>query len=629
MLSGLSMASCATDTTVKEWKDGAELKIYAGVETITRVQELPGTAEMSIPTDGLYDIGLYIYYSDDYNMGDLRYPYVRNLQCKVVNGEMIVVTDDPLQQRIFIYDRMTLVAFYPYNEDMNLPENYFTVRADEEKYPITRKNYADQTYIPYRAQTSTDPTVSYYTSLTFVPKHTYKLEIVLVAADESLLPDETGMKILPGNDSVDNPVPSQLTDDGKREEWYDKKYSNGKDTGGSAVVQYTSYIWTTTDDRNRIQKGDILLQNDSFTLIASQDVNVAEQYVYRYGYNLSTGEIFIPTSSRLINNAETLAGLNGNTGTAYQVCDIDLSAYPWTPITMTGGRFDGGGHKIENMNVTADVDGKAGLFSQVQGNSTLCNINLVDPVINITSSADNVYAGGIVGMINPALTDEERNNLINGLNLPPNLSEVVKKAMIEELLAGMGSSQTNIVAVKVDNPTITVNGKNPHVGSVAGAAGDRTDDGTYKSSIRDSYALGGTITVNQSATDYNAGGYVGGFVGLNNGSVSNSYTTTFNITAQAPDPDSPGNTMDIAQGFGTQGDKYTTAEGGIISGCFSSLPDGNSGVQQFTSTWPSWPVYTDKWPTYYTGWLSGSNTFWYSMGSQAAQEYPTLQWERK
>lgn len=624
------MTACRSDIpNGAEDRQGAELKIYAGFGGMTRVAELPNTGEMSVDHNGLYDVGLYIYYSDDYNLGDLRYPYVRNLRCKVVNGELIVVTDDPAQERIFIYDRMTLVAFYPFNEEMSEEANFFSVRADEENYPVTRKNYEDQTYIPYRAQTTTDPTVSFYTSLTFLPKHTYKVEIVLVADDESLLPSEAGMKILPGNDSVENGVPSLPADDGKREEWYDKKYSQGKGTGGSAVVQYTSYIWTTISDRNRIQKGDILLQNDTFTLIASQDVNVAEQYVYRYGYNLSTGEMFIPTSSSLINNAETLAGLNGGAGTAYQVCDIDLAGYPWTPISVNGGRVDGGGHRIENMTVTSDVNGNAGLFGQVQGNTTLCNIILTDPVINVTSTADTVSVGALAGKINPRLTDEERNALVNGLNLPPGLSEVVKQAMIAELLAGMGNSQTNVVAVKVDNPTITVNGKVPHVGALAGSAGDRSAYGEYKSSVRDSYVSGGSIMVNQANTDDNAGGYVAGFIGLNNGSVSNSYTTTDSITAMAPDPSGQGGPVNIAQGFTTQGGKFSTAEGGLVNGSFAVLPNSGSGVGQLPGSWPSWPVYTDKWPATYTGWLSGTNTFWYSLGNQAAGEYPTLQWERK
>ena len=632
LLLGMLISSCTSDTPEPVVNtDGQELKIYAEFGDMTRVQELPNADEMSVDRGdhGLSNVGLYIYYADDYNLGDLRHPYVRNLECKVVNGELIVVTDDPAQERIFIYDRMTLVAFYPYNEDMSLPEKHFTNRSDEENYPITRLDYSSQTYIPYRAQTTTDPTVSFYTSLTFYPKHTYKVEIVLVADDAGELPSEAGMKILPGNDSVDNPMPSQPSDDGKREEWYDRRYAAGPATGGSAVVQYTTYIWTTTPDRNRIQKGDILLQNDNFTLIASQDVNVSEQYVYRYGYNLSTGEMFIPTSSNLINNAETLAGLNGNTGTAYQVCDVDLSAYPWTPITMTGGRFDGGGHKIENMTVTSDVDGKAGFFSQVQGNTTLCNINLVNPTINVTSQADSISVGALAGKINPALTDEERNALINGLNLPPGLSEVVRQAMIQELMAGIGNSNTNIVAVKVDNPTITVTGKKPKVGGLAGVTADKTTNGDYKSTIRDSYVSAGSITVNSGAPEDNVGGEVAGLVGENNGSISNSYSTTDNINAMATDTDPEGSgTVNIAQGFANQGSKFTTAEGNIINGSFSSLPNSGSGVTQFSAEWPSWAVYTDKWPVNYVGWLAGTNTFWYSLGSQGGP-YPTLQWERK
>lgn len=48
---------------------------------------------------------------------------------------------------------------------------------------------------------------------------------------------------------------------------------------------------------------------------------------------------------------------------------------------------------------------------------------------------------------------------------------IVKEALIEELLAAAGNSTANIVASQVTNPSITVNGKLPYVGTITGLAG--------------------------------------------------------------------------------------------------------------------------------------------------------------
>ncbi|MCD8184925.1 MAG: hypothetical protein LUD68_00235, partial [Rikenellaceae bacterium] len=168
-------------------------------------------------------------------------------------------------------------------------------------------------YIPYRAQTTTDPTVAFYTVLQFYPKYTYKLEVVVVAADDSLFPDMADVRVLPGIDGVEN----DPEEDGKREAWYDTAYERTNDGSGSDIQFYSAYIWTQAEDRNEIKRGEILLQSDQLMLIASQDLYPSEQRVYRYGYNMSTGEIFIPTSSNFVYDASTLAAVNGDTGNYY------------------------------------------------------------------------------------------------------------------------------------------------------------------------------------------------------------------------------------------------------------------------------------------------------------------------
>ncbi len=589
--------SCSDDTPVNmKTGEAGLLRLSASFGPMTKLAELPNTVEMSVDHLGLKNVGLYVYYKEDYDANDLTKPYMRNVECEVVDGELRAVLlpgQQPKDAQIFIYNEMTVVAFYPYNPDaVN-----FTTRADEEKYVITKNDYSQQYYIPYRAQTNTDPTVAYYTVLTFYPKHTYKVEIVVVSDDAGAISNPTSVKILPANDPIGNP---NTTTDGAREDWYDQVNIMPDGGGGSNVWQFVTYLWTTDENKNDIKKGDILLESDDLTLIASQDLTVDEQYVYRYGYNMTTGEIFIPTSSSIIHDIPTLQAVSG--GSSYQACDIEVGN--WTPIPLYNGRYDGGGHKILNMNINTSQS-QVGLFSQIRGNTTVANVILENPVITVT--ADNASVGALAGSIGNPITDEEVQELIG--NLPPGLSPTVKQALIDELTAGLRNTVTNVVACKVVNPIITVTGTGGSVGSLCGEAGSKTAGGTFLSRIWDSYVTDGSITADNATN-------VGGFCGLNQGTILRSYTTTANLSANGV-------------GFTIMGTDFTPAEGGTINNSFSELPDSNVGVQQFSDGWPSWGTYTDKWPVKITGWMGNpNNTFWYNNGT-SPDTYPTFQWDRK
>ena len=335
-------ASCArdsSDTTVVN--KGALLRAGVSFGAMTRLAEITDPVQMAELHNGLQYIGLYVYYTDDYNRGDLSTPYVRNLKCTVMDGQLKVVVEEdenPANADIYIYDRMTLVAFYPYNETMSQSANYFSTKADEEKYLINRQNY-DQTYIPYRAQTETDPTRAFYTRLSFVPKHTYKIEVVVVAQDESLFP-AGDIKILPAVDPVGNTVAG----DGSRQIWIDKPAEIFANDGtGSYVRRYTAYLWTVSGNENNIKLGDVLLESGNVTVIALRDLTVSEQYVYRYGCNLSTGAIFIPPSENLINDRTSPAPITNGTAVSYplRAFHISLSAGALTPIKLMVGRLNG------------------------------------------------------------------------------------------------------------------------------------------------------------------------------------------------------------------------------------------------------------------------------------------------
>jgi len=598
MLLGTLITACSDEMDAgKEIKGGNNLlRLSVAFEPLTKVAELPDANEMSnnIINGKEYDlknVGIYIYYSEDYDKGDLTKPYIRNMECMVDNGELLAVLADgstPEDARIFIYNEMTIVAFYPYNPEMSKPENYFTTKADEEKYIITRRDYSQQYYIPYRAQTSTNPTTAFYTVLNFYPKHTYKIEVVVVSDTD--FPGAANVQVLPNLDPTGN---TDLAADGKREKGFDFLNEMPDGGGGSNVWQYVTYLWTEDTNRNDIKRGEILLQSDRLTLIASQDLTVDEQLIYRYGYNISTGEIFIPTSSQLIHDIPTLEAINNGGGSVYQVCDIDLeNAGNWTPLSVFGGRYDGGGHQISNMTINGSSDPDVGLFGTVRGNTTICNVNLVDPVI--TGASGNV--GALVGKLGDALTQAEKEALIG--RLPEGLSPTVREALEQEILSGLQNTTAHVIASKVDNATITANGGN--VGLLVGQAGTSNADGSYSSVIQDSYAAGGTIS---------SGGNVAGLVGLNQGRIVRSYTSVENNPP--------------FRGLANAG------AGSKIEDSYSVMTDNNEGVSQMPGEWPSWDNYMDKWPINTTGWLGDTaNSFWYDNGSPGIS-YPILQWERK
>lgn len=619
----ICLSSCSKETETDGIRnDKAILNLAATFKPMTRLGELGSPSDMGddVTGRGLKDIGLYVYYSSDYNgAAGVTQPYIRNMRCEVDNSGMVTpVGAVGADKNIYIYDDMTVVAYYPYNPDAPV----FTQKSDEDLYYITKDDYSEQYFIPYRAITSTNPTVSYYTRLNFIPRHTFKIEVVVVAASESDFPDQGSVKILPNVDPVDN---TDLSADDKREAWYDKVVTNPADAGGFPIQLYTAYIWTKKPGReNEINKGDVIFQSDNLTLIASQNMNIQEDFVYRYGYNLNTGEMFIPTSTSLIHDVASLAGVNGSAvSNHYQVCDIDISKVTssWNPLEMVSTRYDGGGHKIMNMTVNGDYE-SSGLFGTVRGNSVICNVNLVDPIINVTSSTEPCFVGGICGELNAELTAADKQQLIG--NLPAGLSEVVKQALIDEIMQSLVNTTSDIVACRVENPVITVEGNSPYVGTVAGRAGYVNETGSYISRIWDVYSLGGSLSVNSGDPAANANGYVGGFAGQNNGTIHYSYTTINNITAQREVASDPITYEDMYTGFTNAG------TGSAITDSYTMLADVNSGVTQFSSGWPAWATYTGWWPIIGTTWLgSPSSQYWYDFGNSATPKYPILQWERR
>lgn len=682
----LCFCGCADEAVVdtKPQKEGTLLNMYVSTTPTTRLAELGSPNNMNDTKENKYehkDVGLYIYYEDDYKAGDLSKPYIRNLRCTVQGNQLVA------NEEIYIYDRMTIVAFYPYNEAMSDEANYFTTKQDEKAYPITESDYSKQYYIPYRAKTEVNPTNAYKITLGFSPQQTCKVEVVLVADSKDDFPtspvdfkNDEAIKLLPTIDRYTDGTNEWKSDKGDlRENWVDgiEDFPSDERTplvGGKYVRRYTAYVWKSGENDphhdkdhkhhdNILKAGEQLFVSDKLILTVPYTVNLNEQIVYRYGYNLNTGEIFIPTSDRLVYDATSLKDVSVNSYRVYQVCDIDLSKSDktWTPKTAFKGTYDGGGHKIMNLTINtkaADagkdpVKQSFGLFESISSESTLMNIDLVNPNITVdfsTNKKDTCYVGALCGLINPELTDEEKRKML-GNGLPPELSETVKKALIEDMLAEFDNSSTCYIrGCKVTNPIINVTGENVRVGGLCGGAGNQKQ----KAEIKDSYvwqdsetnnsgdAIGIAVNTKDEDQKKYTAAYAAGFCGIvSNGSIKNCYTTMEKVHAYVKEetPASGNNPVvttakDVAQGFYNSAPKKEKVNVSV-SGCYTMKEDTNEGVGNLKNAWPSdWPLFDDdstvsnggnvNYPGAYPAYTWTDS--WHGMGTEGSI-YPTLVWE--
>ena len=87
--------------------------------------------------------------------------------------------------------------------------------------------------------------------------------------------------------------------------------------------------------------------------------------------------------------------------------DIDVSAFLWTPVgngagSKFEGSFDGQGHSISGLTITAANNGYAGLFGGAFG-ATIQNL-CVSGTIEVTETNNSLYIGGIAGCLGDSST---------------------------------------------------------------------------------------------------------------------------------------------------------------------------------------------------------------------------------
>ncbi|MDR1913234.1 MAG: fimbrillin family protein, partial [Clostridiales bacterium] len=88
----------------------------------------------------------------------------------------------------------------------------------------------------------------------------------------------------------------------------------------------------------------------------------------------------------------------GLSGQYKQEADLDLMDVEWTPISNFSGTFEGGGHKLEQLQITQALS-EGGLFGSINSGSTLSNIAIVSGAVTGTNSVGGVCGwnrGGII-----------------------------------------------------------------------------------------------------------------------------------------------------------------------------------------------------------------------------------------
>lgn len=195
--------------------------------------------------------------------------------------------------------------------------------------------------------------------------------------------------------------------------------------------------------------------------------------------------------------------------------DIDLEERPWTPIGTTGennnnfrGVFDGRGHTIRGLNVTARRNG-VGFFGEVR-TGTIKNFTLYGEV---TVNEKYTYVGGVIGSACGLNTENnlERNgatiqNITSFVNVTANAHGIGRAGGF----AGYANHETlieNCAWYGTFNP-----GKYRTEAGAAGFLGRIQENSTV--TVRNCGAYG-TVKTNYKSGDYNGSKdiFIGGFLG--------------------------------------------------------------------------------------------------------------------
>ena len=215
-------------------------------------------------------------------------------------------------------------------------------------------------------------------------------------------------------------------------------------------------------------------------------------------------------SYTLVNSMSGIAGmnLNGNYALANSITSTTTYTKPVVGAgdgsTTFNGTFEGLGNTISGLAVHDTTNGDwDGLFGYVSSTGTVRDLNLTNKSIVNTSSGNGVVVGGLAGEIDgTAINNSTSGTITSGFGDTGGL--------VGQLYIGTISQSHSSATV-----TATGNGDNANYGYVGGLVGQNI--GT----ITQSYASG-----NVSGTNVAAGGLVGGNLGNDGGGyITQSYAT--------------------------------------------------------------------------------------------------------
>ncbi|OBR64195.1 hypothetical protein A7K91_11730 [Paenibacillus oryzae] len=226
--------------------------------------------------------------------------------------------------------------------------------------------------------------------------------------------------------------------------------------------------------------------------------------------------------------------------------DIDLSGYQWVPLGSDSapfsGVFDGRGHQITGVSITAGSLTSVGFFGVVTG--VIQNLSVTAQVYR-----GGKYTGALVGYLNggSVISSNVQGSVTGGDSMDASVTGgLVGIALSDSLISGSYSS----VSVKGGVSP------NQHVGGLIGSQGAGL--------IQNSYSTGDVTYPESNMFNY-AGGLAGQVV---YGTIANSYSTSFVSSAGASFSSSLGGLVGIMAFSGT------SASGSIKSSFFDLLTTG-------------------------------------------------------
>ena len=246
------------------------------------------------------------------------------------------------------------------------------------------------------------------------------------------------------------------------------------------------------------------LQADNINVNATiNNTNQTNGGVYFNAANTSNKVVFDTNGKVVVNNINQMQWINTALNGKYElgnnidagVTKTDTAKWGTAGFNPIGdntnqfnGTFDGLGFTISNLYINRTSQDNVGLFGYINSGSTIKNIGLNN--VDITGK---YYVGGLAGRNYSTITNSYASGTVSGKG-------------------SVGGLAGNTRTISNSYASGTVSGED----SVGGLAGVNEKEGT----ISNSYATG-----NVNGTGTGTGNYVGGLVGNNFGGISNSYAT--------------------------------------------------------------------------------------------------------